>query len=425
MFVIMMNGHVACLKTTIAAKLAKVLGVPVVHTNRHGHILAKDMSMDPRKREKRYDNLFREAEGLLKAGRSLILDGTFARARWRNRAYSLCRKYPVGKVAIIRCVCPDKKAIRERLRKRRECTFLPENEIFRYKNHIESIRQDEPPYSDEIREGKKPCIIEFDSGEFEIKARTGSKCPEKIAKALVKIVKEIEPNDAYSKKGAGWIRMDFLRENIDFTLINPSCSKKEIMEFCRKAILRNVGTIYVPPAFLGYACSLTRGHSIDVGTTAGFPYGNMPTELKEAGISYAAKNGARWVDVCLNVSLIKSGEYAAAEKEISGLAKAAHKNRIGLKLIIDSPYLKKNELVKTARLVDAHGVDYLKTASGVGNKICLDDVKTLMAVLRKSRLKVSGGISTFREAAGIFNLGADRIGSSKGFEIMREAETLA
>jgi deoxyribose-phosphate aldolase len=218
------------------------------------------------------------------------------------------------------------------------------------------------------------------------------------------------------------LNIDFLKENIDFTNIKPYLSYKDIDAFCELALLHQVKTIYVPPIFVTHVNIKVNKKGIDVGTVAGFPYGNIPIELKEQGIILAARAGAAWVDVCLDLSSVKSHRYDAVKAEIIQLTNTAHRRKVRIKIIVESPFLTKDELIYTVKLVDGLA-DYLKTASGVGNKITKKDVKIIKQFLRHSKLKVAGGIATIEQINEFFNLGADKIGTSKGFEILESLPT--
>lgn len=216
------------------------------------------------------------------------------------------------------------------------------------------------------------------------------------------------------------IDLDYLRKNIDYTNVRPDSSKDDISAFCNQALGNFVKTIYVPPVFVAMAVSLCK-EDVDVGTTAGFPFGSVPAELKEHGIRHAAKNGARWVDVCLNLSSVKSRKYSEAAEEIKQLISTARENGIGLKLIIESPLLNEEELVKLTRMADSYGIDYLKTSTGITNKVSEREIRIIKPLLTNTRLNVAGRISTLEEALKYFQLGADKIGSTSGFKIFGEA----
>ena len=132
------------------------------------------------------------------------------------------------------------------------------------------------------------------------------------------------------------VNFDFLRKNIDFTNVSPTSSFEEIKELCKKANKHSVKTIYVQPIFLLYAKNkLEKG--IDIGTTGGFPFGNVPLQIKLNEIEYAAKNGARWIDICLNISNVKSNKWDEVREEIFELRRKSLQESIGLKIILEIP----------------------------------------------------------------------------------------
>jgi deoxyribose-phosphate aldolase len=216
----------------------------------------------------------------------------------------------------------------------------------------------------------------------------------------------------------GIITKDFLRQHIDFTCVRPDVSEQEIIKFCQQAVRHRVKTIYVPPAFLTLALTQVKQSDVVIGTTAGFPYGNMPFAVKKTGIVFAAKQGAVWVDVCLNVSWLRSGKLKEVAKEIQQLNTIARQHGMGLKLIVESPYLTVNELRHVSKLVNKAGVEYIKTATGVCNRVSTQEVKIIKRCLTTTRLKVAGGISTLAQAKKFFDLGADVVGTSAGFELL-------
>ena len=216
------------------------------------------------------------------------------------------------------------------------------------------------------------------------------------------------------------VDFDFLVRNIDFTNVNPASSFEEIGELCIKANEYSVKTIYVQPIFLSYVKSKLK-KDIDIGTTGGFPFGNIPLQIKLNEIEYAAKNRAKWIDICINLSNVKSKKWNKVREEIFELRKKSMQESIGLKIILEIPFLTNNEIVKLVSISEEEKIEFLKTASGVRNKITLDQLKFIKPLLKYCKIKVAGGISTLKDANEFFENGANVIGSSKGFEILEES----
>jgi len=222
------------------------------------------------------------------------------------------------------------------------------------------------------------------------------------------------------KLGGKMINFNFLRENIDFTNISPLASFEEIEKLCEKANKYYVQTIYVQPIFLPQIKNKLK-NGIDVGTTGGFPFGNVPLQIKLNEIEYAAKNGARWIDICLNLSNVKSNKWDKVRYEMYKIRRKSLQESIGLKIILEVPFLTNDEIEKLVNIAEEEKIEFLKTASGVRNKVTLGQLKFIKPLLKSCKLKVAGGISTLEEVKEFFENGADVIGSSKGFDILHEA----
>ena len=215
------------------------------------------------------------------------------------------------------------------------------------------------------------------------------------------------------------IDKNFLRRNIDFTNISPTSSFEEIENFCEQANKYSVKTIYVQPIFISHIRNkLKKG--INIGTTGGFPFGNIPVQIKLKEIEYAAANGAKWIDICLNLSNIKSKKWNEVRQEINALRKKSLQKSIGLKIILEIPFLTNSEIKKLVSIAEEENIEFLKTASGVRNKVTLEQLKVIKPLLKSCRIKVAGGIKTLEETEEFFNNGADILGSSRGFDILEE-----
>lgn len=216
------------------------------------------------------------------------------------------------------------------------------------------------------------------------------------------------------------VDINFLREKIDFTNVSPLASMKEIDEFCKNALAYKVKTIYVQPFFLQHIKDIIK-NEIDIGTTGGFPFGNIPLQIKFKEIEYAAHNGARWIDICLNLSNVKSGYWNEVRNEIINLKDKSVKEGIGLKIIIETPFLTNKEIEEIIKISETAEIEFIKTASGVRNKVTLDQLKFIKPLLKYCKIKVAGRITKLGEVEDFLKNGADKIGSSNGFEILEEA----
>jgi predicted kinase len=165
-FVIMMNGHPACLKSTISKKLAEQMNIQLVRTNAFGGTILPSGFSSFESRNPRYQLAFKQAEELMITGVSLIFDGTFTHEIWRKQLYDLCEKYNY-QIVIIRCISSNAEIIKNRFSRRAISEEQAEKDSIYFQNYIHDVPLDNAPYLDLIN-GKKPPIILFDSARLSV-----------------------------------------------------------------------------------------------------------------------------------------------------------------------------------------------------------------------------------------------------------------
>ena len=86
------------------------------------------------------------------------------------------------------------------------------------------------------------------------------------------------------------------------------------------------------------------------------------TSAKVAEVEQALKDGCNEIDMVVNISDVKNGDYDKVEEEIRTLKKACG-NHI-LKVIIETCYLTEDEKIAMCKAVTNAGADYIKTSTG-------------------------------------------------------------
>ena len=122
---VVVGGMMGTGKSTLASALAEVIGAQLLSTDRiRRSLLGASASpagfgqdnYESAQRSRIYDDLFRCACGALDQGQSAILDGTFLRQEWRQRAYELAGRHG-GVPLCVWCECPRHVAL-SRIRRR-------------------------------------------------------------------------------------------------------------------------------------------------------------------------------------------------------------------------------------------------------------------------------------------------------------------
>lgn len=182
------------------------------------------------------------------------------------------------------------------------------------------------------------------------------------------------------------------------------------------------GGVCMPPFWVKRARRELGKSEVQLVTVAGFPLGYHMTETKLEEIRMAIRDGADEIDMVMNVSALKA-EMPWVKIEIAKCAGLVHEHEALLKVIIETAYLNEKELELACRWCADAGVDYVKTSTGFapeGAKTA--DVRRMREHLPSNvGIKASGGIKTYEQAVELIKAGADRIGTSSGLEILKQA----
>lgn len=210
---------------------------------------------------------------------------------------------------------------------------------------------------------------------------------------------------------------------IDHTLLKPEASESDIKKLCGEAIQFGFASVCVNPFWVKRAAEFLRGSAVPVCTVIGFPLGATLSDVKAYEARRAIFNGAREVDMVINIGALKSGDDCAVEDDIRAVAEAAHDNGVLLKVIIETALLTDDEKVRACLASKNAGADFVKTSTGFAKGGATADDVALMrrTVGRNLGVKASGGVKGIEDARAMFEAGATRIGASVGVKIAQEA----
>ena len=206
-------------------------------------------------------------------------------------------------------------------------------------------------------------------------------------------------------------------KHVDHTLLTQTATWAEIKQICDDAITYGTASVCIPPAYVKQVKEYVQD-KMAVCTVIGFPNGYMTTAAKEFETRDALTNGADEIDMVINISDVKNGDYDKVEQEIIAL-KAECGNRI-LKVIVETCYLTEEEKIAMCQAVTNAGADYIKTSTGFGTGgATLGDVKLFREHIGEAvRIKAAGGVSTREDFEAFLDAGCDRIGSSSGVALL-------
>jgi deoxyribose-phosphate aldolase len=100
-----------------------------------------------------------------------------------------------------------------------------------------------------------------------------------------------------------------LAKMIDHSLLHPSLTDAEAEQGCRIAAEYGVASVCVKPYFVKRAAELLEGSGVIVGCVIGFPAGNSAIEVKRFETGVACRDGAKEIDMVINIGKAISGEW--------------------------------------------------------------------------------------------------------------------
>lgn len=209
-----------------------------------------------------------------------------------------------------------------------------------------------------------------------------------------------------------------LSKYIDHTLLKATATKNEIEKLCEEAIKYNFYSVCVNGSYVSYCKKLLEKTNVKVAAVVGFPLGAMSTSAKVFEAEEAIKNGANEIDMVINVAKLKDGDFSYVENEIRAIKEAIGNNI--LKVIIETCYLTHDEKIKACELSLNANADFVKTSTGFGTGgATYEDVELMKKVVgENAKVKASGGVRDRETALHYIELGAERLGTSSGVEII-------
>jgi deoxyribose-phosphate aldolase len=220
------------------------------------------------------------------------------------------------------------------------------------------------------------------------------------------------------------ISREELAKAIDSTLVRATATKGEIEKLCREAAQYGFRCAVVNPVYVKLAATLLKGSSVKACSTVGFPFGTSLPETKALEAIKAVEDGADELDMVINLSAFKSGDYVSAKQDIAAVLDVKRLSReIIVKVIIETAYLTRGEKIIACKLVEEAGADFVKTSTGLfGGGATVEDVRLIRQTVGKNTgVKAAGGIRTYADAVAMIEAGANRIGTSTAVQIVEGA----
>ena len=211
---------------------------------------------------------------------------------------------------------------------------------------------------------------------------------------------------------------------IDHTLLKPDATKREIETLCSEAKEFGFASVCVNPTWVATCARLVRGSSVAVCSVVGFPLGATTADTKQYETRRAIFDGAREIDMVINVGALKSGDLHLVESDIRAVTSACRETNVLSKVIIETALLSDEEKVTACTLAKAAAADFVKTSTGFGpGGATAEDVALMRRIVGEDMgIKASGGVRTLEGVKAMVAAGATRIGASAGVRIVQQSQ---
>jgi deoxyribose-phosphate aldolase len=177
--------------------------------------------------------------------------------------------------------------------------------------------------------------------------------------------------------------------------------------------------VCVRPADVTRASRLLRTSSVLVGTVVGFPHGSSTTRSKVFETTEALEDGAREIDMVINIGWLRSGLVDRVAGDIAAVVDAA-RGRGLVKVIFETAYLDDAQIIAGCAAAVQAQADFVKTSTGFApGGATLHHIRMMRAnVPAHMRVKAAGGVRTLDVLLELWRAGATRFGATRTAEML-------
>jgi deoxyribose-phosphate aldolase len=216
---------------------------------------------------------------------------------------------------------------------------------------------------------------------------------------------------------------DELARIIDHSVLRPEATERDIGAGADVVRAWRIGYYCVQPCWVALAAQRLAGTGARVVAVIAFPHGCDRTDVKVRAAEDAIRDGAREIDMVMNVGWLRSGNAAGVEDEIRAVVQSAP--GFPIKVILETAVLADGEKRLACRIVRNSGAAFVKSSTGFhpAGGASVADIRLMRASVGPDfGVKASGGIRTLADALSMIEAGANRIGASASAGILGPLE---
>lgn len=213
-----------------------------------------------------------------------------------------------------------------------------------------------------------------------------------------------------------------IAQMIDHSLLIPALTETDLENGCILALRYQVASVCIMPYYLARCAAILRESVVQPSTTVGFPHGGHTTSVKLSEAQQALSEGATELDMVINISKARSGDWRYVADEIRGLTDLTHSGGAKLKVIFENAYHDEPSKIRLCQICADCGVDWVKTSTGYASTgATLEDLHLMRAHSPRSvQVKAAGGIRDLDALLTVRALGVSRVGATRTATMLEE-----
>jgi deoxyribose-phosphate aldolase len=219
-----------------------------------------------------------------------------------------------------------------------------------------------------------------------------------------------------------WTKAQIAR-TIDHAVLKPFATDQDIIAACALAKEYHIASVCVRPTDVALAARELAGSDVVPSAVVGFPHGASRPEVKALEARLAIADGARELDMVMNIGKFLSGDLDHVRRDIAAVVAEARPHGVVVKVILETCYLSLAQVAAACKIAEAAGADYVKTSTGFGDGGATPEVVGVMVqtVGQTMGVKASGGVRSYATAVAYLDLGCKRLGATATKAIVDEA----
>jgi deoxyribose-phosphate aldolase len=216
--------------------------------------------------------------------------------------------------------------------------------------------------------------------------------------------------------------LDAVAKMIDHSLLNPALTVEELEAGCQVALRYNTASVCIMPYYAARCADLLRGSTVQPSSTIGFPHGGHHTSIKLAEVQQALRDGATELDMVINISRAKSGDWEYVSREIKELTQATHDGGARIKVIFENAYHDEAAKIRLCEICGDIGVDWVKTSTGYASTgATMEDLQLMRKhAPPRVQVKAAGGIRDLDALLAVREIGVTRVGATRTVTMLEE-----